>query len=274
MGCTMSPEDGEDLVFAQMEKCIGSVMNLTVENPCIAKVDFPEKFITSNMNYGKETVLNVVNQRKSLLISTEEMTALLVNGGQLVLVLPEYNTELVIFQELDVLNSLVMVVSLMEAVTAKKTELASNMVVNCGTHDKSDNVVSQEQHVGAWGGKCTCPDGMVYYVGDISGSGCTEFACVNGIADDVCYGFTDNAWSHKEVVCALGEDDPNMVELNAPNTGGWGATCRCPNGSEYKVADIKGSGCEGFACYGGEVVSECYTEDGEWSYKSVTCGEN
>merc|ERR1711879_15129 len=120
MGCTMSPEDGEDLVFAQMEKCIGSVMNLTVENPCFAKVDFPEKFITSNMNYGKETVLNVVNQRKSLLISTEEMTALLVNGGQLVLVLPEYNTELVIFQELDVLNSLVMVVSLMEAVTAKK----------------------------------------------------------------------------------------------------------------------------------------------------------
>jgi len=157
---------------------------------------------------------------------------------------------------------------------SEKTELASNMVVNCGTHDKSDNVVNQEQHVGAWGGKCTCPDGMVYYVGDISGSGCTEFACVNGVADDVCYGFTDNAWSHKEVVCALGEDDPNMVELNAPNTGGWGATCKCPNGSEYKVADITGSGCEEFACFGGEIVSECYTEEGEWSYKSVTCAEN
>ena len=63
-----------------------------------------------------------------------------------------------------------------------------------------------------------------------------------------------------------------MVEIDGEQKeiGGWGGTCRCPNGEEYQVGDIKGSRCGKLACVNGEKVS-CNKEEGEWSRKKVKC---
>ena len=62
----------------------------------------------------------------------------------------------------------------------------------------------------------------------------------------------------------------NTVEENASGVGGWGGTCRCPDGTTYEVGDNK-DGCGTLACVNGEKVN-CYEYDGEWSNRKVTCG--
>ena len=61
----------------------------------------------------------------------------------------------------------------------------------------------------------------------------------------------------------------NVVEENAPGIGGWGGTCRCPDGLEYQVAD-KGA-CTSLECENGEMVGDCIRHGGAWSYNRVTC---
>jgi len=47
---------------------------------------------------------------------------------------------------------------------------------------RSSNVVERDvAGVGGWGGLCTCPDGLVYRVGD-NGDACASIACVGGLA--------------------------------------------------------------------------------------------
>jgi len=75
----------------------------------------------------------------------------------------------------------------------------------------------------------------------------------------VVFGFT---WS---VVLGV-----NTVEENASGVGGWGGTCRCPDGTTYEVGDNK-DGCGTLACVNGAKVN-CYKYDGEWSNRKVTCG--
>ena len=41
-----------------------------------------------------------------------------------------------------------------------------------------------QSDVGAWGGTCTCPDGEVYHVGEIAGSGCGQLACHGGVSGE------------------------------------------------------------------------------------------
>merc|ERR1712139_721782 len=60
----------------------------------------------------------------------------------------------------------------------------SRRKVTCGSLPKSNeqvkNTVEENAHrVGGWGGKCTCPNGEIYYVGDNYNS-CGSLACVNG----------------------------------------------------------------------------------------------
>ena len=62
----------------------------------------------------------------------------------------------------------------------------------------------------------------------------------------------------------------NVVEENVPGVGGWGGTCRCPDGKEYEVGD-NGDGCGSIACIDGEQVGDCKKYDGAWSGNEVTC---
>merc|ERR1712141_988303 len=70
--------------------------------------------------------------------------------------------------------------------------------------------------------------------------------------------------------CRSGVCVVNIVEENASGVGGWGGTCRCPDGTTYEVGDNK-DGCGTLACVNGEKVN-CYEYDGEWSNRKVTCG--
>jgi hypothetical protein len=55
--------------------------------------------------------------------------------------------------------------------------------------------------VGKSGGSCTCPDGSVYQVGNISSSGCGSLACINGKSGACNSDYGE--WSYRKVVCSL-----------------------------------------------------------------------
>ena len=63
--------------------------------------------------------------------------------------------------------------------------------------------------------------------------------------------------------------DENMVQENNPEVGGWGGTCRCPDGALYQVGDNIDF-CESLACTNGEMV-DCNRSNGEWSKRKVSC---
>ena len=62
----------------------------------------------------------------------------------------------------------------------------------------------------------------------------------------------------------------NKYEKNVPGVGGWGGTCKCPDGMTYEVGD-NGDGCGSIACVNGEQIGECRRDLGEWSHRKVTC---
>merc|ERR550532_2938961 len=65
-----------------------------------------------------------------------------------------------------------------------------------------NNVVEDgAEGIGHWGGKCTCPDGEVYWVGDYN-NGCGSLTCINGVGDlSTCTHHLGN-WSFRGVECA------------------------------------------------------------------------
>eukprot|EP00493_Phyllostaurus_siculus_P025902 UN26247 len=69
--------------------------------------------------------------------------------------------------------------------------------------------------------------------------------------------------------CLQCKKDHNIVEDNAPNTGGWGGSCTCPDGSVYQVGDNDNS-CGSLACFGGH-SGTCNKWNGAWSHRKVTC---
>ena len=72
-----------------------------------------------------------------------------------------------------------------------------------------------------------------------------------------------------DVSTASSISDENIVQENDPEVGGWGGTCRCPDGRTYEVGDNKDS-CNTLACVNGEVLN-CNRYSGEWSNRKVTC---
>ena len=54
--------------------------------------------------------------------------------------------------------------------------------------------------VGGWGGKCVCPDGTEYFVGD-NHDQCATLACIGG-KSGACNKRDDAKWKGKKVVCA------------------------------------------------------------------------
>ena len=67
----------------------------------------------------------------------------------------------------------------------------------------------------------------------------------------------------------ISDTEPNIVQENAPGVGGWGGTCRCPDGTTYEVGDHFDA-CNTLACVNGEMVN-CNEYEGEWSYRKVIC---
>ena len=67
----------------------------------------------------------------------------------------------------------------------------------------------------------------------------------------------------------ISDTEPNIVQENSPGVGGWGGTCRCPDGTTYEVGDHFDA-CNTLACVNGEMVN-CNRKHGEWSGRKVTC---
>ena len=64
--------------------------------------------------------------------------------------------------------------------------------------------------------------------------------------------------------------ESNLVIQNAPNTGRWGGTCKCPNGEVYQVAD-NDDACSSLACVGG-VSGTCGEKNSGGEHVKVICG--
>lgn len=137
--------------------------------------------------------------------------------------------------------------------------------------------------VGGWGGRCRCPSGHVYDVGDNYDS-CASLACVGGEIVEPCgEGVLSVSRGGWRVKCGLDneideEADPvvatpapsptqtsasdstsandEYVYVGQPNVGGWGGLCKCPSGKIYEVGD-NNDGCGSLACVGGTVAKEC-----------------
>lgn len=64
----------------------------------------------------------------------------------------------------------------------------------------------------------------------------------------------------------------NHYNQNDDSAGQAGGECKCPDGQTYKVGS--NNGCLSLACIGGEMVNNsCKTIEGDWSNKSVICGQ-
>jgi hypothetical protein len=109
-----------------------------------------------------------------------------------------------------------------------------------------------------WGGKCTCPNGTVFYSGVKKGQNCAQgasFGCQNGTVSD-CKEET-GVWTGTKIVCGY-------------QHGTWGGDCKCPDGAIYKVGD-NGDDCATLQCDGGEMLNCSKSVDDQWKHKKVTC---
>ena len=67
----------------------------------------------------------------------------------------------------------------------------------------------------------------------------------------------------------ISDTGKTTIQENAPNVGGWGGTCRCPNGIYYEAGD-NNDGCGTLACVNGEMI-DCNRFEGGWSKRKVIC---
>lgn len=131
--------------------------------------------------------------------------------------------------------------------------------------------------VGVWGGKCTCPDGRVYMVGD-RGNACGSTACEGGISGECPGG--ENEGAFRKVICETDaykmrpgqthkSGSRNEIINNAPGVGTWGGECTCPDGAVYLVGD-EGNQCGSMACEGGK-TGPCNHYVSGWAHRRVRC---
>ena len=62
----------------------------------------------------------------------------------------------------------------------------------------------------------------------------------------------------------------NKFERKVPGIGGWGGSCRCPNGQVYQVGD-SGKGCTALACINGKPGKCNRKQSAAWAGNKVTC---
>ena len=114
--------------------------------------------------------------------------------------------------------------------------------------NRTDNVVEEgAPGVGSWGGTCTCPNGIVYDVGD-NNDGCTTLACIGGVSGETCSN-RGGLGAHVRVTC--GPHAPLLLPPSPPAppplsfdgiTSMWGTTQ--PNGAAA-LTDGATHGCRG-----------------------------
>jgi purine nucleosidase len=65
---------------------------------------------------------------------------------------------------------------------------------------ESNEVKTQQARAGSWGGKCMCPDGQIYEVGDRNNF-CRSLSCFGGTAGNCNH--REGPWSHRNVTCVV-----------------------------------------------------------------------
>lgn len=151
---------------------------------------------------------------------------------------------------------------LSEAVASKKAEVG---VIS----GMKGNVYQQTPGVGNWGGKCTCPDGQEYYVGD-NADACKSLACDGGISGS-CSESGANGKGGWKVTC--GSSNGNVYQSTGISGMAWGGKCTCPDGRAYLVGD-NNDACKSIACVGGTpgtCTTDAALQGGKAGWK-VTCG--
>ena len=103
--------------------------------------------------------------------------------------------------------------------------------------------------MGGIGGKCFCPDGQDYFVGQVLSTPETRtLACEGGTS---------------------GEIVKNQVIVDSPESGKHGGDCLCPDGDLYEAGVLLGSP-EKLNCVNGS-SGEVKKRNGDWSKKKVVC---
>jgi len=125
------------------------------------------------------------------------------------------------------------------------------------THTREYNRYEKVAGVGTWGGKCTCPDGQVYNVGDLTDS-CEELACFGGVSGDCSSDIPASGFGMSVTCAATSMTSNEYVKMDG--LGDVGGQCTCPDGQVYYVANMHGDDpkqCLGLACFGGEITQAC-----------------
>ena len=125
--------------------------------------------------------------------------------------------------------------------------------------------------IGVWGGKCTCPDGRVYQVGD-EGNICGSVSCEGGTQGTCNEG--EGEWAFRKVVCAPAKKRPRSANKNSHHrdskAGTWGGECTCPDGQVYLVGDEQNQ-CGSLMCKGG-APGLCNRYESHWAGMAAECG--
>lgn len=148
--------------------------------------------------------------------------------------------------------------------------------VICGFKEVQDRY-QYNSLVGSWGGTCTCPNGVVYVVGD-NRDRCKTMACYGGVPS-ACEQNSNAKRVGMEVFCAPSTSSApaspqfNLYRLRDKRAGAFGGLCTCPNGQSYIVGDLweLRGGCKQLACFGG-TSGACESQNQEHRrFKSVQC---
>jgi hypothetical protein len=111
---------------------------------------------------------------------------------------------------------------------------------------------------GASGGKCVCPSGNEYFVGQdttVADSASKKLKCSGGGVESE---FSNDVgpWSYKSVECGLiGEEATDDAGLGEDFPGTDGGYCQCPNGEVFPVGDNFDQ-CKSLVCINGQVVTD------------------
>jgi hypothetical protein len=192
--------------------------------------------------------------------------------------------------------------------------------LNCGSlkFRQASTIKNQMNKSGSWdiggkGGKCTCPDGQVYFSGVKRRSGgCTAenaaYGCVGGIASDCKpYG---GSWSRVKIICgkslnnfwsnsnsrhykAADSSDQRCTSNNCKKWG-WDELNKNWDHKTVSLGVVSTSGCGGtckcpdgktflvtatddtctsIACDGGTIIDCTDTADDKWLDQQVSCGK-
>jgi hypothetical protein len=155
--------------------------------------------------------------------------------------------------------------------------------VRCVHHNSSDSdkIFLGTGKGGAFGGKCVCPSGNEFFVGQdmtVADSASKKLKCSGG-GEESEFRNDVGLWSYKSVECGLiGEEATDDAGLGEDFPGTDGGYCKCPNGEVFPVGDNFDQ-CKSLVCINGQVDTDhpCKTPSGairkRFRHKGVICGK-